>query len=93
MKSLLRKAGGTRKKRRAWLSIILVLLIVVAALCFLLRPKTQEPPLPKVEVETVTTGDVNIYGEYVGRIRAQQFVEIHARVEGYLEKMRSESVV
>ena len=24
---------------------------------------------------------------YVGRIRAQQFVEIHARVEGYLERM------
>ena len=31
--------------------------------------------------------DVNIYGEYVGRIRAQQFVGIHARVEGYLEQM------
>ena len=26
-------------------------------------------------------------GEYVGRIRAQQFVEIRARVEGFLEKM------
>ena len=35
----------------------------------------------------VKTENVNIYGEYVGRIRAQQFVEIHARVEGYLEKM------
>ena len=33
------------------------------------------------------TDDVEIYGEYVGRIRAQQFVEIRARVEGYLEKM------
>ena len=38
-------------------------------------------------VEPVTTEDVNIYGDYVGRIRAQQFVEIRARVEGYLEKM------
>ena len=28
-----------------------------------------------------------IYGEYVGRIRAQQFVEVRARVEGYLEQM------
>ena len=27
------------------------------------------------------------YGEYVGRIRAQQFVEVRARVEGYLENM------
>ena len=30
---------------------------------------------------------MEIYGEYVGRIRAQQFVEIRARVEGFLEKM------
>lgn len=31
--------------------------------------------------------DVGVYGEYVGRIRAQQFVEVHARVEGFLEQM------
>ena len=31
--------------------------------------------------------DVEIYGEYVGRIRAQQFVEVRARVEGFLEQM------
>lgn len=88
VKSVIRKIKpGNRKSKRAWLSIILVVLIAVAALCFLLRPKTQVPPLPRVEVEEVKTEDVNIYGEYVGRIRAQQFVEIHARVEGYLEKM------
>ncbi len=72
---------------RAWLVIILAALIVAALLWFLLRPKSQEAPLPTVETETVGTDNVNIYGEYVGRIRAQQFVEIHARVEGYLEKM------
>ena len=88
VKAILRKIRPrNRKSRRAWLSITLVILIVVASLCFFLRPKTQTPPLPVVEVEDVTTEDVNIYGEYVGRIRAQQFVEIHARVEGYLEKM------
>ncbi len=27
------------------------------------------------------------FGEYVGRIRAASYVEIHARVEGYLERM------
>ncbi len=37
--------------------------------------------------EAIATDHVDIYGEYVGRIRAQQFVEVHARVEGYLEKM------
>lgn len=88
VKAILRKIRPrNRKSRRAWLSITLIILIVVASLCFFLRPKTQTPPLPVVEVEDVTTEDVNIYGEYVGRIRAQQFVEIHARVEGYLEKM------
>ena len=68
LKSLLRKAGGTRRRRIAWLSVILTVLIVAAVAVFLMRPRTQEPPLPRVEVETVTTGDVNIYGEYVGRI-------------------------
>ena len=40
-----------------------------------------------MEVEPVGTDDIEIYGEYVGRIRAQQFVEIRARVEGFLERM------
>lgn len=52
-----------------------------------LRHKDNPKEIPVVEVMPVETSDVNIYGEYVGRIRAQQFVEIRARVEGYLEKM------
>ena len=72
---------------KAWLVIILAGLIVAAAIYFFTRPKTQSASIPNVEVETVGTANVNIYGEYVGRIRAQQFVEIHARVEGYLESM------
>lgn len=43
--------------------------------------------IPVVHVCPVRTDSVEIYGEYVGRVRAQQFVEVHARVEGYLEKM------
>lgn len=39
------------------------------------------------DVEPVIKDDVEIFGEYVGRIRAQQFVEVRARVEGYLENM------
>ncbi len=76
-----------RPGKRAWIVIALVILIVAALVYFLLRPKTVVPSLPRVETEVVKTQDVNIYGDYVGRIRAQQFVEIHARVEGYLEKM------
>lgn len=40
-----------------------------------------------VVVEKAGEDNVEIYGEYVGRIRALQFVEVRARVEGYLEKM------
>ena len=88
IKSLVQSAKpDTRKARIAWFSVIMVILIGLAAIFFLMRPKTQVPPLPTVAVETVSTENVNIYGEYVGRIRAQQFVEIHAQVEGYLEKM------
>jgi membrane fusion protein (multidrug efflux system) len=43
--------------------------------------------LPVVEVEPVTVDNIEIYGEYVGLIRASRNVEIHARVEGFLEKM------
>lgn len=70
--------------------LIITLVIVagiIVALCFLLRKQPEQVGIPVVEVETVKPEDVKIYGEYAGRIRAQQFVEVHARVEGYLEKM------
>ena len=61
--------------------------VVALVLCLVLRKKPVEPDYPVVQVDYVTTDDINIYGEYVGRIRAQQFVEVHARVEGFLERM------
>ena len=73
--------------RRQWIVAVATLAAVAALLIWLLRPQTQQPVYPIVAVEPVTTDNVNIYGEYVGRIRAQQFVEVHARVEGYLEQM------
>lgn len=73
--------------KKFWLFVALVLIVIVVLIVFFIRPKAQQAPVPVVEVAVVDTTDVNIYGEYVGRIRAQQFVEIHARVEGYLEKM------
>lgn len=75
-------------KRRAIIGAVLVLIAAAVLLWFLLRrPAPVLTELPTVAVQTVGTDDVNIYGEYVGRIRAQQFVEVNARVEGYLEKM------
>ena len=69
-----------------------ILAIVAAILAvgigwWIFRPREAQPDWPVVAVVPVATEDVNIYGEYVGRIRAQQFVEIRARVEGYLEQM------
>lgn len=76
-----------RLSRGLWIGVIAGLVVVTVLLVILLRPRPAAVVLPVVAVEPVTTEDVNIYGDYVGRIRAQQFVEIRARVEGYLEKM------
>lgn len=65
----------------------IALIALVAILVYVFWPRPAQPDYPVVAVEPVTTQDVSIYGEYVGHIRAQQFVEIRARVEGYLERM------
>lgn len=49
--------------------------------------KEKELEKVVVKMEKAGTDNVEIYGEYVGRIRARQFVEVRARVEGYLENM------
>ena len=45
---------------------------------------------PVVEIEDVSRDNIEIHGYYVGSIRAYRNVEIHARVEGFLEKMTFE---
>lgn len=69
--------------------LLAVLALVALLLYFIFRPGkdvvVEESPI--VAVEPVEVRDVDIYGEYVGRINAQQFVEVRARVEGYLQKM------
>ncbi|MCD8387549.1 MAG: efflux RND transporter periplasmic adaptor subunit [Bacteroidales bacterium] len=66
-------------------TLLPLLAICLLALCCACKKKAE--PLPVVAVTPSTQEDVEIYGEYVGRARAQQFVEVRARVEGYLEKM------
>ena len=71
-----------------WLvAISAAIIIAVIATIILKRQKPVTVVLPVVATQAVGVEDVEIYGEYVGRIRAQQFVEVHARVEGYLQKM------
>ena len=89
LKKIAAKTPRIRVKltRKHWIFIGCAVVVLVVLLVVLLRPRPQAAALPVVAVEPVQVEDVSIYGEYVGRIRAQQFVEIRARVEGYLEKM------
>ena len=76
-----------RFTRGRLVALAVVVAAIAVALYFVFRKKPQPEVIPTVTVEKVQTEDMEIYGEYVGRIRAQQFVEIRARVEGYLEEM------
>ncbi len=49
--------------------------------------KEEKPRPPVVEIEPAIADNIEIYGEYVGMIRAIRHVEVHARVEGFLERM------
>lgn len=75
------------QRKSVWISTVCVIALVFIAIKIFRHPAAEEVSLPTVEVQPVEVDDINIYGEYVGRIRAQQFVEIRARVEGYLESM------
>lgn len=72
---------------KQWLLLCVVIAALAALIWILNRPEPEKVTYPIVAAETVRTQNVEIYGEYVGKIRAQQFVEIRARVEGYLESM------
>ena len=73
--------------RKRWIALVCALLAAGGGVWWWLRPRPVPEVLPVVAAEPVEVEDVSVYGEYVGRIRAQQFVEIRARVEGYLERM------
>lgn len=74
------------KKKRTAIAVIGIGLVIGIYLIVTHRSE-PEPELPTVVIAPASQKDVEIYGEYVGRVRAQQFVEVRARVEGYLEQM------
>lgn len=61
--------------------------IFILGILFLHACKKDVINPPVVEIEKVSIGNMEIYGDYVGIIRAARSVEVHARVEGFLEKM------
>ena len=74
-------------KKRNLALICLLIAAGVAAYYYFTRKEVIREESAIVSVMKVGKRDVSVYGEYVGRIRAQQFVEVHARVEGFLEQM------
>lgn len=62
-------------------------LLIISVFSIVLSCKKDVKILPVVSTEIVQRDEVEIYGEYVGRVRAHKSVEVRARVEGYLEKM------
>ena len=67
--------------------IIGIAVLLIGLVVFLCWPKPEAPVYPTVEAEPVVLQNVEVYGEYTGKIRAKQYVEVRARVEGYLERM------
>lgn len=83
----MRNLGLLYRKNRKTIGIVVLVLVVAYVLFSVFYKEKHVEPLPVVATKTVGLRNVNVYGEYVGRVRAQQFVEVHARVEGFLEKM------
>lgn len=76
-----------RLNKKALFLTTICIAVVVGIYVYLTYRPAPTPLPPIVQTAPATKEDVNIYGEYVGRVRAQRFVEVHARVEGYLEQM------
>lgn len=74
-------------KKKQQLFVFIGIATFIVAYFIATHPNKPAPTPPTINAEPVKRQDVEIYGEYVGRIRAQQFVEVRARVEGFLERM------
>lgn len=85
-KRLLAALGNKLSWKNAVIAVILII-IIVAAYIILNRKAEVVEDTPIVSIMPTQQENVEIYGDYVGRIRAQQFVEVRARVEGFLEQM------
>lgn len=86
MKRLFNRSRLNVSRKRITYGLILLAAIAGGAWFWLHRSKPA-PEVPVIATMPVKQQDINIYGEYVGRVRAQQFVEVRARVEGFLEEM------
>ena len=79
MKRFLTRKDLKVKKKQTIYAVIGVA-VIVGLYFYFTREKETVPEAPIVSIMPVQKQDVEIYGEYVGRIRAQQFVEVRARL-------------
>lgn len=70
-------------------AIPLLILVLLAGACSRkdASHSAAAPPPPTVVVERIDQRTVPIYSEYVGQTRAEETVELRARVEGILQKV------
>lgn len=87
--SKVKSAKSLHPKRIKYI-LAAIILIIIALIVITNWPKATPPVYPRVEAQPVIVDDVEIYGEYAGKIKAKQHVEVRARVEGYLEQMHFE---
>jgi membrane fusion protein, multidrug efflux system len=75
--------------RNLWLALGVLGLAVAGAACSSKGGVKQEntPPPPTVIVAEVSQKTVPIYSEFVGQTKAEETVELRARVEGVLQKV------
>ncbi|TAJ15762.1 efflux RND transporter periplasmic adaptor subunit [Marinilabiliaceae bacterium JC017] len=76
----------TRKLKQV-LNRFSLILLVITSLFYAGCKKKAVIDRPIVIIDIPGKDDVELFGEYVGRIRAFRHVEVRARVEGYLERM------
>lgn len=80
-------SDDSRNKKKRFVSALILIAVIIGIFYILTREKEQPADLPVISIMPAQQENVEIYGEYVGRIKAQQFVEVRARVEGFLEQM------
>ena len=89
MKWLLNKM----KSKPVLFSLLAIVAVAAVAGTIIAITKSKEDKVSdtkdaqSVVIAEVQPADVYVYGDFVGRIKGQQFVEVRARVEGYLQKM------
>ncbi len=66
-------------------TLISIAFIIIAILLIVLCAKLLKPTQPTAETQT-TNNDTETYSEYTTTIKANQLVEIHTQIDGFLEK-------